>query len=177
MKIGMIGLGRMGTNMVRRLLRQGHDCVVYDVQKEAVQRLVQDGAIQASSLQDLTEKLPRPRAIWMMVPAAVVDSTLETLVPLLDSDDITIDGGNSHYHDDIRRSAELKTHGIHYLDVGTSGGVWGLERGYCLMIGGDKTAVRRLEPIFVALAPGIESAPRTPGRHEHDSTAELGYLH
>jgi 6-phosphogluconate dehydrogenase len=177
MKIGMIGLGRMGTNMVRRLLRHGHDCVVYDVQQDAVQRLVQDGAIPANSLKDLTEKLPRPRAIWMMVPVAVVDSTLETLVPLLDSDDITIDGGNSHYHDDIRRSAKLRTLGIHYLDVGTSGGVWGLERGYCLMIGGDENAVRRLEPIFVALAPEIESAPRTPGRHESESTAEHGYLY
>jgi 6-phosphogluconate dehydrogenase len=172
----MIGLGRMGTNMVRRLLRAGHPCVVYDLQPQAVAALAQEGAIAATSLEDLVNKLSKPRALWMMVPAAVVDPTLGSLVPLLTRDDVVIDGGNSHYHDDIRRAADLKPKGILYLDVGTSGGVWGLERGYCQMIGGDELAIRRLEPIFAALAPGIESAPRTPGRETTSGTAERGYL-
>jgi len=176
-ELGMIGLGRMGTNMVRRLMRAGHDCVVYDIHKEAVQALANDGAVGTSSLEDFANKLKKPRAIWMMVPAAVVDPTLNTLIPLLHSDDVIIDGGNSYYHDDIRRAAELKPKGIHYVDVGTSGGVWGSERGYCLMIGGDEAVVRRIDPVFVALAPSIEEAPRTPGREKLGGTAEHGYLH
>ena len=146
MELGMVGLGRMGTNMVRRLLRAGQRCVVYDIQPQAVAALAGEGAIGAASLEDLVHDLTEPRAVWMMVPAAVVDSTLGALVPLLARGDVVIDGGNSHYHDDIRRAAELNPRGIHYLDVGTSGGVWGLERGYCLMIGGDEDVVRRLEP-------------------------------
>jgi 6-phosphogluconate dehydrogenase len=177
MELGMIGLGRMGTNMVRRLLRAGHDCVVYDIHAPAVSALVGEGAIGAASLGELVQKLARPRAIWLMVPAAVVDETLSALVPLVARDDVVIDGGNSYYHDDIRRAAELEATGVHYLDVGTSGGVWGLERGYCQMIGGDEVAVGRLEPIFAALAPGIEAAPRTPGRGGAPGTAERGYLH
>ena len=177
MELGMIGLGRMGTNMVRRLRRAGHQCVVYDLQPEAVQALVKEGAVGTTSLEDFAHKLNKPRALWMMVPAAVVDSTLKTLVPLLARDDMVIDGGNSYYHDDIRRAAELKSKGIHYVDVGTSGGVWGSERGYCLMIGGDEAVVRRLDPVFVALAPPIEAAPRTPGRGKGGGTAEHGYLH
>ena len=177
MELGMIGLGRMGTNMVRRLRRAGHQCVVYDLQSEAVQALVKEGAIGATSLEDFAHRLNKPRAVWMMVPAAVVDPTLETLLPLLERDDVVIDGGNSYYHDDIRRAAELKPKGIHYVDVGTSGGVWGSERGYCLMIGGDEAAVRRLDSVFVALAPRIEAAPRTPGRKNGGGTAEHGYLY
>ena len=177
MEIGMIGLGRMGSSMVRRLLRAGHQCVVYDLHPEAVQALVKEGAVGTTSLEDFAHKLKKPRAAWMMVPAAVVDQTLKALVPLLERDDVVIDGGNSYYHDDIRRDAELKPKGIHYVDVGTSGGVWGMERGYCLMIGGDEAAVRRLDPIFAALAPGIETAPRTPGREKVSGTAEHGYLH
>ena len=177
MEIGMIGLGRMGASMVRRLLRAGHQCVVYDLHPEAVQALVKEGAVGTTSLEDFAKKLNKPRAAWMMVPAAVVDPTLKALVPLLERDDVVIDGGNSYYHDDIRRDAELKPKGIHYVDVGTSGGVWGMERGYCLMIGGDEVAVRRLDPIFAALAPGIETAPRTPGREKVGGTAEHGYLH
>jgi 6-phosphogluconate dehydrogenase len=177
MELGMIGLGRMGTNMVRRLLRAGHQCVVYDLQPQAVATLVEEGAIGATSLEDLTHRLTGPRAVWMMVPAAVVNPTLTALVPLLARDDVLIDGGNSYYHDDIRRAAELQPAGIHYVDVGTSGGVWGRERGYCLMIGGDDDAVRRLEPVFAALAPRMESAPRTPGREKAGGTAERGYLH
>jgi 6-phosphogluconate dehydrogenase len=177
MEIGMIGLGRMGTNMVRRLMLAGHKCVVFDLQPQAVLGLAQEGAIGATSLEDFTKRLTKPRTAWMMVPAAVVDSTLKSLIPLLDPDDVIIDGGNSYYHDDIRRAAELKANGIHYLDVGTSGGVFGRERGYCLMIGGEEVAVRRLVPVFAALAPGIETAPRTPGRQEVNSTAEHGYLH
>lgn len=177
MELGMIGLGRMGTNMVRRLLRAGHQCVVYDLQPEAVHALTKEGAVGTTSLEDFSHKLKKPRAAWLMVPAAVVDSTLNDLIPLMESDDVVIDGGNSYYHDDIRRAAELKSKGIHYLDVGTSGGVWGAERGYCLMIGGDEEAVRRLDPIFAALAPGMGSAPRTPGREKTGSTAEHGYLH
>jgi 6-phosphogluconate dehydrogenase len=177
MELGMIGLGRMGTNMVRRLRRAGHQCVVYDVDPKAVDALVKEGAVGTTSLEDFVQKLKKPRAAWMMVPAAVVDPTLKTLIPLLERDDVVIDGGNSYYHDDIRRATELKPKGIHYIDVGTSGGVWGSERGYCLMIGGEEVAVRRLDPVFVALAPSIEAASRTPGRAEVGGTAEHGYLH
>jgi len=177
MELGMIGLGRMGTNMVRRLLRAGHRCVVYDLQPDAVQALVKEKAVGATSLEDLVHKLSKPRALWMMVPAAVVDPTLKTLIPLLERDDAVVDGGNSYYHDDIRRTGELKPKGIHYVDVGTSGGVWGSERGYCLMIGGEEAVVRRLDPVFAALAPSIEAAPRTPGREKVGGTAEHGYLH
>jgi len=177
MELGMIGLGRMGTNMVRRLLRAGHQCVVYDLHSEAVQALVKEGALGASSLEDFASKLKAPRTVWMMVPAAVVDPTLETLIPFLEADDVIIDGGNSYYHDDIRRAIELKPKGIHYVDAGTSGGVWGAERGYCLMIGGDDAIVQRIDPIFSALAPNIDSASRTPGREKVGGTAEHGYLH
>ena len=177
MELGMIGLGRMGTNMVERLMRAGHPSVVYDLHPEAALALAKDGAVGATSLEDFTKKLKAPRTIWMMVPAGVVDPTLATLVPLLEPDDVIIDGGNSYYHDDIRRAAELQAKGIHYVDVGTSGGVWGAERGYCLMIGGDESVVRRIEPIFAALAPSIEAAPRTPGREKLGGTAEHGYLH
>jgi 6-phosphogluconate dehydrogenase len=176
MELGMIGLGRMGTNMVRRLMRAGHQCVVYDVQAEPVQTLAKEGATGTTSLQDFAKKLKSSRAIWMMLPAAVVDPTLQTLIPLLQNDDVVIDGGNSYYLDDIRRAAELKSKGIHYVDAGTSGGVWGSERGYCLMIGGDETIVQRIGPIFAALAPNIDEAPRTPGREKLGSTAEHGYL-
>jgi 6-phosphogluconate dehydrogenase len=167
----------MGTNMVRRLRRAGHQCVVFDLNPEAVHVLANEGAVGASSLEEFAHKLTKPRAAWMMVPAAVVDQTLNALVPFLDRDDVVIDGGNSYYHDDIRRAAELEPKAIHYLDVGTSGGVWGSERGYCLMIGGEDAAVRRLDPIFAALAPSIEAAPRTPGRENAGGTAEHGYLH
>ncbi len=177
MEIGMIGLGRMGNNMVQRLLRAGHQCVVYDLHPQAVSALVNEGAVGTISLEDFSRKLTKPRAVWMMVPAAVVEQTLNALVPLLDRDDVVIDGGNSYYHDDIRRDAELKPKGLHYLDVGTSGGVWGMERGYCLMIGGDEVAVKRLDPIFASLAPGMGTATRTPGREKTGGTAEHGYLH
>ena len=177
MELGMIGLGRMGTNMVRRLMRAGHHCIVFDTKSDAVQALAKEGAAGATTLKDFAGKLKKPRAIWLMVPAAAVDPTLKTLIPLLESEDIVIDGGNSYYHDDIRRAAELKPKGIHYVDVGTSGGVWGSERGYCLMIGGDESVVRRVEPIFAALAPSIDEAPRTPGREKLGGTAEHGYLH
>jgi 6-phosphogluconate dehydrogenase len=177
MELGMIGLGRMGNNMVRRLMRAGHRCVVYDINPQAVQALVEENAVGATSLEDFVRKLNKPRAVWMMVPAATVDQTLKTLVPFLQSDDVVIDGGNSFYHNDISRAAELKSKDIFYLDVGTSGGVWGMERGYCLMIGGDEAAVRRLDPIFAALAPGIDEASRTPGREKAGGTAEHGYLH
>jgi 6-phosphogluconate dehydrogenase len=177
MQLGMIGLGRMGTNMVRRLMRAGHQCVVYDLKPETAQALAKEGAVGTTSLEDFADKLEKPRSAWMMVPAAVVDSTLKTLIPLFERDDVVIDGGNSYYHDDIRRAGELKSKGIHYLDVGTSGGVWGSERGYCLMIGGEEAAVRRLDPVFVALAPSVEAAPRTPGREKVGGTAEHGYLH
>jgi 6-phosphogluconate dehydrogenase len=176
-ELGMIGLGRMGTNMVRRLQRAGHQCVVYDLNPQAVAALAKEGAIGATSLEDFVHRLTKPRALWMMMPAAVIGPTLGALVPLLAPDDVVIDGGNSHYHDEIRRSAELEPTGVHYVDVGTSGGVWGLERGYCQMIGGDDVAVRRLEPVFAALAPAKESAPRTPGREKASGTAEHGYLH
>jgi len=177
MQLGMIGLGRMGANMVRRLIAGGHDCVVYDVHPEAVQALQGEGAAGGESLEDFVAKLERPRAVWLMVPAAVVDSTLAQLVPLLEEDDVVVDGGNSYYHDDIRRAGELMPRGLHYVDVGTSGGVFGLERGYCLMIGGDRNAVGRLDPIFATLAPGTDAAPPTPGRDEGDGTADQGYLH
>ena len=177
MELGMIGLGRMGTNMVRRLLRAGHHCVVYDLNPDAVEALVKEGAVGSTSFEDLARKLKVPRAIWLMVPAAVVDQTLKSLIPLLEGEDAVIDGGNSYYHDDIRRSAELKPKGIHYVDAGTSGGVWGSERGYCLMIGGDDAVVQRIDPIFSALAPQMDSASRTPGREKIGGTAEHGYLH
>jgi len=158
-------------------MRAGHQCVVYDLRQEAVQAIAKDGAAGTTSLEDFARKLKPPRTVWMMLPAAVVDPTLKALTPLLESDDVVIDGGNSYYHDDIRRAEELKPKGIHYVDAGTSGGVWGSERGYCLMIGGDEAVVRRIEPVFAALAPGIEEAPRTPGREKLGGTAEHGYLH
>lgn len=177
MELGLIGLGRMGSNMARRLMRAGHRCVVYDIHTEAVQAMVKEGAQGVASLKELVHHLPKARIIWLMVPAGAVDRTLGDLVPLLDRDDTVIDGGNSHYHDDIRRATELSPKGIHYLDVGTSGGVWGLDRGFCLMIGGDQAIVQRLAPIFVALAPGMKAAPRTTGREKVGGTAEQGYLH
>jgi 6-phosphogluconate dehydrogenase len=177
MQIGLIGLGRMGANMVRRLMRNGHQCVVYDVHAEAVQGLVKEGAIGASSLDDFVKKLTKPRPVWLMVPAGVVDSSIREFASRLEAGDILIDGGNSYYIDDIRRAAELKTKGIHYVDVGTSGGVWGLERGYCQMIGGEEPIVKHLDPIFATLAPSIDSAPPTPGREQIRGTAEHGYLH
>src|SRR5262245_4338149 len=164
MQLGMIGLGRMGANMVRRLLKEGHRCVVYDRAPNAMKELTEEKATGASALANLVEKLEKPRALWLMVPAAVVDATIADLVPLLDRDDILIDGGNSYYIDDIRRARELSSKGIHYVDVGTSGGVFGLERGYCMMIGGETEVVRHLDPIFATLAPGIGDLPRTPGR-------------
>jgi 6-phosphogluconate dehydrogenase len=177
MQLGMIGLGRMGSNMVRRLLRSRQECVVYDVHAAAADPLVKEGAAGGASLDEFVAKLKPPRAIWLMVPAAVVDSTIAELVGRLAQGDILIDGGNSYYHDDIRRAAELKAKGIHYVDVGTSGGVWGLERGYCMMIGGEVDIVRRLDPIFAALAPGVGNSPRTPGREKVSGTSEQGYLH
>src|SRR5215470_2536167 len=177
MQLGMIGLGRMGANMVRRLLKQGHQCVVFDRSPKAVKDLVEDKAVGASSLAELVKKLDKPRAVWLMVPAAVVDKSIADLLPLLEAGDILIDGGNSYYIDDIRRAKELAPKKIHYVDVGTSGGVWGLERGYCMMIGGEKEVVKHLDPIFAALAPGIGDISRTPGREKLDGTAEQGYLH
>jgi 6-phosphogluconate dehydrogenase len=176
-QLGMIGLGRMGANMTRRLIAGGHQCVVFDRSPKAIDELTQDKAIGASSLADLVKKLTTPRAVWLMVPAAVVDSTIADLLPLLTSGDILIDGGNSYYVDDIRRARELAGRGIHYVDVGTSGGVYGLERGYCLMIGGETDVVSRLDPIFAQLAPGVGTIPRTPGREHVGGTAERGYLH
>jgi len=173
----MIGLGRMGANMVRRLAKGGHQCVVYDVNAEAVRALLQPGVIGASSLEDFVARLAKPRALWLMVPASLVDRELALLVPLLGPGDIVVDGGNSYYRDDIRRGAELARKGIRYIDVGTSGGVAGLERGYCLMIGGEKEPVGHLAPIFAALAPGADAAPPTPGRGKREGTAEHGYLH
>src|SRR5215831_2002460 len=177
MQIGVYGLGRMGANMARRLIRAGHACVVYNRHPEPVRALAREGAIGASSLEDFVGKLTPPRAVWLMLPAAVLDPTLATLAPLLAPGDAIVDGGNSFYRDDIRRARELGEQGIHYVDVGTSGGVWGLERGYCLMIGGEDEVVRRLDPIFRTLAPGEEAAPPTPGRSLADSTAPHGYLH
>jgi 6-phosphogluconate dehydrogenase len=177
MQVGMIGLGRMGANMVRRLMRNGHECVVHDVSPEAIAGLEAEGSVGAESMEEFVAKLAPPRAVCIMVPAAVVDSTLERLVPLLEADDVVIDGGNSYYRDDIRRARELAGRGLHYVDMGTSGGVFGLDRGYCLMIGGDDAAVERLEPFFRTLAPGVEAADRTPGRDGDPSPAEHGYLH
>lgn len=180
MQLGMIGLGRMGSFMVQRLMRDTHECVVYDAQPESVSRLVGLGATGSSSLEDFVSKLTRPRAIWLMLPAAITDNVISKLLPLLHSDDIIIDGGNSYYHDDIRRGSELITKGVHYVDVGTSGGVFGLERGYCLMIGGEKSIVESLSPIFASLAPGAGSTEASPNRSaaaSAASTAEQGYLH
>jgi 6-phosphogluconate dehydrogenase len=177
MQLGMIGLGRMGANMVRRLLTGGHRCVVFDRSPEAVKELAEEKAVGAASLADLVKKLDRPRAVWLMVPAAVVDGTTADLLPHLDEGDILIDGGNSYYVDDIRRAKELAPKRVHYVDVGTSGGVWGLERGYCMMIGGPTQAVQRLDPVFKTLAPGVGDIPRTPGREQLNGTAESGYLH
>ena len=177
MQIGMIGLGRMGANMVRRLLRKGHSCVVFNRSPQPVQELVKEKAIGATSLADVVKKLEKPRAIWLMVPAAVVDDTISDLLPHLEAGDILIDGGNSYYIDDLRRAKQLASQNIHYVDVGTSGGVWGLERGYCMMIGGEIQVIQRLDPIFAALAPGLGDIPRTAGREKIDGTAEQGYLH
>jgi 6-phosphogluconate dehydrogenase len=178
MQIGMIGLGRMGANMVRRLITGGHQCVVFDRSPKAVQELVDEKAVGSSSLADFVKKLTKPRAVWLMVPAAVVDQTIADLLPHLERDDILIDGGNSYYVDDIRRAKELAPKGIHYVDVGTSGGVWGLERGYCMMIGGEDAVVKHLDPILARLAPGMgNEIPRTPGREKAGGTAEQGYLH
>ena len=176
MQLGMVGLGRMGANMVRRLIKGGHQCVVFDMSPKAVEELAREKAVGASSLADLVGKLEKPRAVWLMVPAAVVDKSIADLVPHLESGDILIDGGNSYYVDDVRRAKELAAKGINYVDVGTSGGVWGLERGYCMMIGGPEAAVRHLDPIFKTLAPGPGDIPPTPGREKIGGTAELGYL-
>ena len=177
MQLGMIGLGRMGANMVRRLQKNGHQCVVFDRTPATVQQLAGEGATGSNSLDDFVQKLQKPRAIWLMVPAAVVDASIRDLLPKLEAGDILIDGGNSYYIDDIRRAQELKPKGIHYVDVGTSGGVWGLERGYCQMIGGENEVVKHLDPIFKTLAPGRGDIPRTPGREKAAGTAEEGYLH
>jgi 6-phosphogluconate dehydrogenase len=177
MQLGMIGLGRMGANMVRRLLKAGHQGAVFDMSPKAVEELVQEKAVGSSSLADLVKKLAKPRAVWLMVPAAVVDKTIADLVPFLEPGDILIDGGNSYYVDDIRRAQELASKKIHYVDVGTSGGVWGLERGYCMMIGGEPEVVKHLDPIFATLAPGIGDIPRTPGREKLSGSSEQGYLH
>jgi 6-phosphogluconate dehydrogenase len=177
MQLGMIGLGRMGANMVRRLIKGNHECVVFDMSPQAVNALTKENAVGASSLPDLVKKLKQPRAVWLMVPAAVVDRTIADILPLLDAEDILIDGGNSYYVDDIRRAKDLTPKRIHYVDVGTSGGVWGLERGYCMMIGGEPQVVQHLDPIFRTLAPGRGDIARTPGREKVKGTAELGYLH
>jgi 6-phosphogluconate dehydrogenase len=177
MQLGMVGLGRMGSNMVRRLMAAGHSCVVYDRNADAVKALASGGAAGASSLNDLVQRLDTPRAVWLMVPAAAVDESIAKLTPLLQTSDALIDGGNSYYIDDIARASSLRSAGIDYLDVGVSGGVWGLERGYCMMIGGPDATVARLDPIFAALAPGRGNIPRTPGREKAGGTAELGYLH
>ncbi len=177
MQLGMVGLGRMGANMVRRLMQAGHSCVVYDINADALKAMEKEGASAATSLEGLVSRLDRPRAVWVMVPAGAVEQTLSVLVVLLARGDIVIDGGNSHYKDDIARASALRPKGIHYLDVGTSGGVWGLERGYCLMIGGEADAVAHLDPIFAAIAPGMNSIARTEGRTGEPSAAEQGYLH
>src|SRR5262245_34110558 len=177
MQIGMIGLGRMGANMVRRLIRGGHQCVVFDRSEASINQLEREGAIGTKSLSDFISKLTPPRAIWLMVPAAVVDNTIEDLAGQMQTGDIVIDGGNSYYIDDIRRAKDLRRRGIHYVDVGTSGGIWGLERGYCQMIGGSPEIVEHLDPIFKTLSPGRGNVPRTPGREGSARTAEEGYLH
>jgi 6-phosphogluconate dehydrogenase len=177
MQLGMIGLGRMGANMTRRLLRGGHQCVVFDMSAKAVAELAKENAVGAASLAEFVQSLTKPRAVWLMVPAAVVDKTIADLVPHLEHGDILIDGGNSYYIDDIRRAKELASKGIAYVDVGTSGGVWGLERGYCMMIGGESGAVKHLDPVFATLAPGPGDIPRTPGRGATGGTSEQGYLH
>jgi 6-phosphogluconate dehydrogenase len=177
MQLGMVGLGRMGANMVRRLIQAGHHCTVFDMFPKAVEDLAKEGATGASSLADFVKKLEKPRAIWLMVPAAVVDKTIADILPLLEAGDTLIDGGNSYYVDDIRRAKELAPKGIHYVDVGTSGGVWGLERGYCMMIGGETAVVKRIDSILATLAPGIGDIARTPGRETLDGTSEQGYLH
>jgi 6-phosphogluconate dehydrogenase len=177
MQLGMIGLGRMGANMARRLIKGGHQCVVFDLSPKAVEELVKEKAVGASSFAEFVKNLGKPRAVWLMVPAAVVDKTIAELLPLLERGDILIDGGNSYYIDDIRRAKELGPRGVHYVDVGTSGGVWGLERGYCMMVGGEAEVVKRLDPIFATLAPGMGDIARTPGREKTGGTAEQGYLH
>jgi 6-phosphogluconate dehydrogenase len=177
MQMGMVGLGRMGANMVRRLLRGGHECVVFDISSDAVKSLAKEGAVGASSMDDFAARLKKPRVAWMMVPAGVVEQTLANLSSRFEKGDILVDGGNSYYVDDIRRAKELRGKGIHYVDSGTSGGVWGLERGFCQMIGGETEIVRHLDPIFATLAPRVDSAPRTPGRKDAATAAEHGYLH
>ena len=177
MQLGMVGLGRMGANMVRRLMRDGHDCVVYDVSKDAVTDLEGDGAMGSGSLKEFVGKLDRPRAIWLMVPAGYVQETVDQLADLLAEDDVIVDGGNSFYRDDVNRAKQLAPKKIHYVDAGTSGGVWGIDRGYCLMIGGDDTAVKRLDPIFASIAPGVGDVERTPGRKGDPTPSENGYLH
>jgi 6-phosphogluconate dehydrogenase len=177
MQLGMIGLGRMGANMVKRVIKAGHEGVVYDVHAEVVQGLEQEGATGATTLQEFVRKLSKPRAVWLMIPAGLVDKVLQDLTPLLEAGDILIDGGNSYYVDDLRRAKEVGDKGLHYVDCGTSGGVFGLERGYCLMIGGEDAVVRHLDPIFAALAPGEDAAPPTPGRDHSNGTAAKGYLH
>jgi 6-phosphogluconate dehydrogenase len=177
MQLGMIGLGRMGAQMARRLMRGGHECVIYDVSRDATRALAGEGAEAASSLEDLVARLKAPRTAWLMLPAAAVGATVDQLASLLTPGDTVVDGGNSHYRDDVQRAGRLAALGLHYLDCGTSGGVWGLERGYCLMIGGEAEVVQRLGPLFAALAPGVDAAPRTPGREGRLATAEQGYLH
>lgn len=177
MQLGMIGLGRMGGNMVRRLIKGGHECVVFDRSQKAVEELTHEKAVGSASLEEFVKKMQKPRAVWMMVPAAVVDETISSIIPYLESGDILIDGGNSYYVDDIRRANDLTAKSIHYVDVGTSGGVWGLERGYCMMIGGETDVVKHLDPVFATLAPGMGDIPRTPGRDKVGGTAEQGYLH
>lgn len=177
MQLGMIGAGRMGGNMVLRLMRAGHECVVYARHEESIQESVQHGAKGTTDLKEFVRMLEKPRAVWLMVPAGAVDKVLDQLIPMLDANDIVVDGGNSYYHDDIRRAAKLKDKNLHYVDVGVSGGVWGLERGYCMMIGGEAEAVQKLDPIFQALAPGVDQAARTPGRTGEPTPAENGYLH
>ena len=177
MQLGMIGLGRMGANMVQRLLRAGQECVIFDIHPAAVESLAGQGAVGTASLEAFVEHLQPPRHVWLMLPAAFVDREIGTLTPLLQAGDVIIDGGNSYYHDDVRRAGELRAHGLQYVDVGTSGGVFGLERGYCLMIGGEDAVVQRLSPIFEALAPGVGATSRTPGREQVGGTAEKGYLH
>ena len=177
MQLGMIGLGRMGANMVRRLIKGGHDCVVYDLSPKAVEELAKEKATGATSLEDFVKKLEKPRAVWLMVPAAIVDNTIADVLPHLEPGDVLIDGGNSYYIDDIRRAKAVTPKGIHYVDVGTSGGVWGFERGFCMMIGGEEAVVKRLDPIFAQLAPGMGAIDRTPGRAKVGGTAEHGYLH